>query len=193
MEARHTDKHFYPQLPDNVWEDAPRVHWETFSRDVEDLIKIIIRTQHMRQRAWPLLPKGDARWVDYFNEFLEYFEFQQQKFTTLDPQRVLIVCVGGFSSPIEELTRCLHKNLDRNSNITEITMVVEDCVDFEAAELGELIANSLTPIKLDVNIASLDVIAEILEHHRAGSKSPSLILPKKNKTDMLKSFRRHVY
>ena len=189
MEARHTDTHFFPQLPDSVWENTPRVHWKTFSEDVESLIKIIIRTQHLRQRAWPLLPEGDSHWVDYFNEFSEYFEFQQQKFTTLDPQRVLIVCVGGFSSPTEELTRCLHKNLDRNSNITEITMVIEDCVDFEEAELGELIANSLTPIKLDVNIASLDVIAEILEHHRARGKSLSLILPKKNKADMLKSFR----
>ena len=189
MEARHTDSHFYPQLPDSVWENAPRVHWETFSENVADLIKIIIRTQHLRQRDWPLLPKGDSHWIDYFNEFLEYFEFQQQKFKTLDPQRVLIVCVGGFSSPTEELTRCLHKNLDRNSNITEITMVIEDCVDFEEAELGELIANSLTPIKLDVNIASLDVIAEILEHHRARGKSLSLILPRKNKADMLKSFR----
>ena len=189
MEVRHTDSHFYPQLPDSVWENAPRVHWKTFSEDVESLIKIIIRTQHLRQRAWPLLPEGDSHWVDYFNEFLEYFEFQQQKFTTLDPQRVLIVCVGGFSSPAEELTRCLHKNLDRNSNITEITMVIEDCVDFEEVELGELIANSLTSIKLDVNIASLDVIAEILEHHRARGKSLSLILPRKNKVDMLKSFR----
>ena len=189
MEARHTDSHFYPQLPDSVWENAPRVHWKTFSEDVESLMKIIIRTQHLRQRAWSLLPEGDSHWVDYFNEFLEYFEFQQQKFTTLDSQRVLIVCVGGFSSPTEELTRCLHKNLDRNSNITEITMVIEDCVDFEMEELGELIADSLTPINLDVNIASLDVIAEILEHHRARGKSLSLILPRKNKADMLKSFR----
>ncbi len=189
MEARHTDSHFHPQLPDSVWENAPRVHWKTFSEDVEDLIKIIIRTQHLRQRALPLLPMGDSRWISYFNEFSEYFEFQKQKFTTLDPQRVLIVCIGGFSSPTEELMRCLHKNLDRNSNITEITMVIEDCVDFEEAELGELIANSLTPIKLDVNIASLDVIAEILEHHRARGKSLSLILPKKNKVDMLKNFR----
>ena len=189
MEARHTDSHFYPQLPDSVWENAPRVHWKTFSEDVESLMKIIIRTQHLRQRAWSLLPEGDSHWVDYFNEFLEYFEFQQQKFTTLDSQRVLIVCVGGFSSPTEELTRCLHKKLDRNSNITEITMVIEDCVDFEMEELGELIADSLTPIKLDVNIASLDVIAEILEHHRARGKSLSLILPRKNKADMLKSFR----
>ena len=189
MEVRHTDRHFYPQLPDSVWENAPRVHWKTFSEDVESLMKIIIRTQHLRQRAWPLLPEGDSHWVDYFNEFLEYFESQQQKFTTLDPQRVLIVCVGGFSSPMEDLARCLHKNLDRNSNITEITMVIEDCVDFEIEELGELIADSLTPIKLDVNIASLDVIAEILEHHRARGKSLSLILPKKNKADMLKSFR----
>ena len=189
MEVRHTDSHFYPQHPDSIWEKAPRVHWETFSKDVEDFIKIMIRTQHLRQRDWPLLPEGDSRWINYFNEFLEYFESQQQKFTTLDPQRVLIVCVGGFSSPTEELTRCLHKNLDRNSNITEITMVIEDCVDFEKAELRELIANSLTPIKLDVNIASLDVIAEILEHHRARGKSLSLILPRKNKADMLKSFR----
>ena len=189
MEARHTDTHFFPQLPDNVWENAPRVHWETFSEDVKDFIKTIIRTQHRRQRDWPLLPQGDSRWISYFNEFSEYFEFQQQKFATLDPQRVLIVCVGGFSSPIEELTRCLHKNLDRNTNITEITMVIEDCVDFEEAELGELIANSLTPIKLEVRIASLDVIAEILEHHSARGKSLSLILPQKNKVDMLKSFR----
>ena len=189
MEARHTDNHFFPQLPDSVWENAPRVHWQTFSEDVKDLIKIIIRTQHLRQRDWPLLPEGDSRWIGYFNEFSEYFEFQQQKFATLDPQRVLIVCVGGFSSPIEELTRCLHKNLDRSTNITEITMVIEDCVDFEEAELGELLANSLTPIKLEVRIASLDVIAEILEHHRTRGKSLSLILPKKNKVDMLKSFR----
>ena len=68
-------------------------------------------------------------------------------------------------------------------------MVIEDCVDFEMEELGELIADSLTPINLDVNIASLDVIAEILEHHRARGKNLSLILPKKNKVDMLKSFR----
>ena len=189
MEARHTDSHFSPQLPDSVWENAPRVHWETFSEDVKDCIKIIIRTQHLRQCDWPLLPHGDSRWISYFNEFSEYFEFQQQKFTTLDTQRVLIVCIRGFSSPIEELTRCLHKNLDRNTNITEITMVIEDCVDFEEAELGELLANALTPIKLDVNIASLDVIAEILEHHRACGKSLSLILPRKNKVDMLKSFR----
>ncbi len=189
METRHTDRHFHPQLPDSVWGNAPRVQWETFSENVKDLIKTIIRTQHLRQRAWSLLPERDSGWISYFNEFSEYFEFQQQKFTTLDPQRVLIVCVGGFSSPTEELTRCLHKNLDRNSNITEITMVIEDCVDFEEVELGELIANSLTPIKLDVNIASLDVIAEILEHHRARGKSLSLILPKKNKSDMLKSFR----
>ena len=39
MEVRHTDSHFYPQIPDSVWEDAPRVHWETFSEDVEDLMK----------------------------------------------------------------------------------------------------------------------------------------------------------
>ena len=189
METRHTNSHFHPQLPDSVWENAPRVQWETFSENVTDLIKTIIRTQHLRQRDWSLLPEGDSRWISSFNEFSEYFEFQQQKFTTLDPQRVLIVCVGGFSSPTEELTRCLHKNLDRNSNITEITMVIEDCVDFEEAELGELIANSFTPIKLAVNIASLDVIAEILEHHRTRGKSLSLILPKKNRIDMLKSFR----
>ena len=190
MEARHTDNHFYPQLPDSVWEDAPRVHWETFSEHVEDFIKIIIRTQHLRQRDWPLLPEGDSRWISYFNEFSEYFEFQQQKFTTLDPQRVLLVCIGGFSSPVEMLTQCLHRNrLDRNSNITEITMVIEDCVDFEIEELGELIANSLTPINLDVNIASLDVIAEILQDHRARGKNLSQILPRKNRTDMLKGFR----
>ena len=189
IEAHHTDNHFFPQLPDSVWANAPRVHWQTFSEDVKDLIKIIIRTQHLRQRDWPLLPQGDSCWISYFNEFSEYFEFQQQKFATLDPQRILIVCVGGFSSPIEELTRCLHKNLDRNTNVTEITMVIEDCVDFEMEELGELIANSLTPINLDVNIASLDVIAEILGHHRARGKSLSLILPRKNKVDMLKSFR----
>ena len=189
MEVRHTDKHFHPQLPDSVWENAPRVHWETLSEHVEDFIKIIIRTQHLRQCAWPLLPEGDSHWVNYFNEFLEYFKFKKQKFTTLDPQRALIICVGGFSSPTEELTRCLHKNLDQNSNITEITMVIEDCVDFEEVELGELIANSLTPIKLDVNIASLDVIAEILVHHRTCGNSPSLILPPKNRTDMLKSLR----
>lgn len=190
MEARHTDSHFYPQLPDNVWEDAPRVHWETFSEHVEDCMKVIIRTQHMRQRGWPLLPEGDSSWIGYFNEFLEYFEFQQQKFTTLDPQRVLLVCIGGFSSPVEMLTQCLHRNLlDRNSNITDITMFIEDCVDFEIEELEELIANSLTPINLDVNIASLDVIAEILQDHRARGKNLSQILPRKNRTDMLKGFR----
>ena len=189
MEACHTDSHFHPQLPDSVWENAPRVHWETFSENVEDFIKIIIRTQHLRQRDWSLLPEGDPHWVDYFNEFLEYFESQQQKFTTLDPQRVLIVCVGGFSSPMEDLARCFHKNLDRNSNITEIVMVIEDCVDFEIEELKELVAASLTPIKLDVNIASLDVIAEILQDHRARGKNLSQILPRKNRTDMLKSFR----
>ena len=68
-------------------------------------------------------------------------------------------------------------------------MVIEDCVDFEMEELGELIADSLTPIKLDVNIASLDVIAEILEHHRKQGRNLSQILPRKNRTDMLKSFR----
>ena len=190
MEVRRTKTHFHPRLPDTVWENAPRVNWETFSEQVEDLFKIIIRTQHMRQRNWDLLPDGDSRWVDYFNEFLEYFEWQRKKFATLDPQRVLLICIGGFSSPMDMLTQCLHRNrLDRNSNITDITMVIEDCVDFEMEELGELIANSLTPIKLDVNIASLDVIAEILEHHRTRRKSLSLILPEKNKTDMLKSFR----
>ena len=193
MEAHYTDGHFYPQLPDSVWGNAPRVNWHTFSEQVEDFMKVILRTQQRRQRDWPLLPEGDPHWVNYFKEFLEYFEFGKQKFTTLDPQRALLVCIGGFSSPIETLTQCLHKNLDRNSNITEITMViedcVEDCVDFEMEELEELIADSLTPIKLDVNIASLDVIAEILEHHRACGKNPSLILPKKNRTDMLKSFR----
>ena len=190
MEVRHTDTHFYPQLPARVWEDAPRVHWETFSKQVEDFMKVIIRTQHLRQRDWPLLPKGDPHWVNYFNEFLKYFKFQKQKFSTLDPQRALLVCIGGFSSPVEVLTQCLHRNLlDRNSNITDITMVIEDCVDFETEEFGKLIADSLTPIKLDVNIASLDVIAEILEHHRACGKSLSLILPKKNRTDMLKGLR----
>ena len=191
METRYTDSHFYPPLPDSVWENAPRVHWKTFSEDVESLMKIIIRTQHLRQRAWPLLPEGDPHWIGYFKEFSEYFEFQKQKFTKLDSQRALLVCIGGFSSPVEMLTQCLHRNLlDRNSNITEITMVIEDCVDFEEMELRELIANSLTPIKLnDVNTASLDVIAEILEHHRARGKSLSLILPRKNKADMLKSFR----
>ena len=79
MGARHTDTHFFPQLPDRVWEDAPRVHWKTFSEQIEDLIKIIIRTQHLRQRNWPLLPEGDSRWIGYFNEFSEYFESQQQK------------------------------------------------------------------------------------------------------------------
>ena len=68
-------------------------------------------------------------------------------------------------------------------------MVIEDCVDFEIEELGELIANSLTPINLDVNIASLDVIAEILQDHRARGKNLSQILPRKNRTDMLKGFR----
>ena len=190
METRHTDRHFCPELPDDVWENAPRVHWETFSEQVEAFMKVIIRTQHLRQRNWPLLPEGNPHWVNYFNEFLEYFEFQQQKFTTLDPQRTLLVCIGGFSSPVEMLTQCLHRNsLDRNSNITEITMVIEDCVDFEMEELGELIADSLTPIKLDVNIASLDVIAEILEHHRKQGRNLSQILPRKNRTDMLKSFR----
>ncbi|RKU18322.1 hypothetical protein C6503_09750 [Candidatus Poribacteria bacterium] len=189
MEVEHTKTNFCPQLPDSVWENAPRVHWETFSEHVEDLIKIIIRTQQRRQWNWPLLPEGDSHWVAYFNEFLEHFEFQKQKFATLNPQRVLLVCIGGLSSPVEMLTQCLHKNLDRNSNITEITMVVEDCVDFEMGELTELIANSLTPIKLDINVASLDVIAEILKHHRAAGKSLSQILPTRNRTDMLKSFR----
>ena len=69
MEVRHTDTHFHPQLPARVWEDAPRVHWETFSAQVEDFIKIIIRTQHLRQRDWSLLPEGDPHWVNYFNEF----------------------------------------------------------------------------------------------------------------------------
>ncbi len=189
MEVRHTDSHFYPQFPDSVWENAPRVHWKTFSKWVEDFIKIIIRTQHLRQRDWPLLPKGNSHWIDYFNDFLEHFEFQKRKFATLDPQRVFLACIGDGSSPVEMLTQCLHRNLDRNSNITEITMVIEDCVDFEMEELGELIANSLTPIKLDVNIASLDMIAEILEHHRTLGKNLSQILPQKNKTYMLKSFR----
>lgn len=189
MEVEHTKTNFCPQLPDSVWENAPRVHWETFSEHVEDFMKIIIRTQQRRQRNRPLLPEGDSHWVAYFNEFLEHFESQKQKFATLNPQRVLLVCIGGLSSPVEMLTQCLHKNLDRNSNITEITMVVEDCVDFEMGELTELIANSLTPIKLDINVASLDVIAEILEHHRAAGKSLSQILPRKNRTDMLKSFR----
>ncbi len=189
MEVRHTDNHFYPQLPACVWENAPRVNWNTFSEQVEDFMKVIIRTQHLRQRDWPLLPEGDSHWANYFNEFFEYFKFQKQKFATLDPQRALLVCTGD-SSPVEMLTQCLHRNLlNRNSNITEITMVIEDCVDFEEAELIELIANSLTPIKLDVNIASLDVIAEILAHHRARGKSSSLILPPKNRIDMLKSFR----
>ena len=189
MEARHTDTHFFPQLPDSVWKNAPRVHWQTFSENVEDFIKIIIQTQHLRQRAWQLLPEGDSRWISYFNEFSEYFESQKHKFTTLAPQRGLLVCIGGLSSPVEVLTQCLHKNLDRNSNITEITMVIEDCVKFQEEDLRELIANSLTPIKLDVNIASLDVIAEILEHHRAAGKNLSQILPRRNRTDMLKSFR----
>ncbi len=190
MEVRHTDSHFYPQLPESVWENAPRVHWKTFSEDVESLIKVIIRTQHLRQHDWPLLPEGDPHWVNYFNEFLKYFKFQKQKFSMLDPQRALLVCIGGFSSPVEVLTQCLHRNLlDRNSNITEITMVIEDCVDFEIEALAELIADSLTPIKLDVNSAALDVIAEILEHHRAKGRNLSQILPTKNRTDMLKSFR----
>ena len=189
MEVHHTDSHFYPQLSDTVWENAPRVNWDTFSKQVEDFIKIIIRTQHLRQRDWSLSPKGDTRWIGYFNEFSEYFEFQKQKFTTLDPQHAFLACIGGFSSPVEMLAQCLHKNLDRNSNITEITMVIEDCVDFEIEELGELIANSLTPIKLYVNTASLDVIAEILQDHRARGKNLSQILPRKNRTDMLKSFR----
>ena len=149
MEVRHTKTHFHPQLPDSMWEDAPRVHWKTFSEQVEDFIKIIIRTQHLRQRDWHLLPEGDPHWIDYFNEFLEHYEIQKRKYATLDPQRVFLACIGGFSSPVEMLTQCLHRNLlDRNSNITEITMVIEDCVDFERGELGELIANSLTPIKL---------------------------------------------
>ena len=189
MEVRHTKTHFHPQLPDTVWENAPRVNWETFSEQVEDFMKIIIRTQRMRQRDWSLLPKGDQRWIDYFNEFLEYFEYQKQKFTTLDPQHAFIACVGGFSSPMEELARCLDKNLDRNTNITNITMVIEDCVDFDTEELEKLIADSLTPINLDVNIASLDVIAEILEHHRALGRNLSQILPRKNSTYMLKRLR----
>ena len=60
METRHTERHFHPQLPDSVWENAPRVQWETFSENVADLIKTIIRTQHLRQRAWSLLPEGDS-------------------------------------------------------------------------------------------------------------------------------------
>ena len=86
MEVRHTDNHFHPQLPDSVWENAPRVHWETLSEHVEDFMKIIIQTQHLRRRNWSLLPEGDPHWVARFNEFLEHFEFEKQKPTTLGPQ-----------------------------------------------------------------------------------------------------------
>ena len=167
METRHTDTHFFPQLPDSVWENAPRVHWETFSENVEDLMKIIIQTQNLRQRDWPLLPEGDPHWVDYFNKFLERFEFQQQKFATLDPQHVLLVCAGHLSSPVEMLRQCLDKNLDPNSNPPAITMVIEDCVDFEGEEFRELTANSVAPIKLDVEFVSIDVITNILKSFRS--------------------------
>ena len=163
MEVRHTDKHFHPQLPDSVWENAPRVHWETFSEHVEDSMKTIIQTQHLRQRNWSLLPEGDSHWVGRFNGFLEHFEFEKQKSTTLGPQHVFLVCVGGFSSPVEMLKQCLDKNLDRNSNITEITMVVEDSVDFQREELGELITNFVAPIKLDIGTVSIDMMTDILK------------------------------
>ena len=167
MEVRHTDSYFSPQLPDAVWEDAPRVAWQTLSEQVEDYIKIIIRTQHLRQRNWPLLPEGDPHWVDYFNEFLEYFEFEKQKTTTLDPEHILLVCVGHLSSPVEMLRQCLDKNLDPNSNLPAITMVIEDCVDFEGEEFRELTANFVAPIKLDIKPVSIDLITNILKSFRS--------------------------
>ena len=69
MEVEHTKTNFHPQLPDSVWENAPRVHWETFSEHVEDSMKIIIQTQPLRQRDWSLLPEGDPHWMDCFNDF----------------------------------------------------------------------------------------------------------------------------
>lgn len=106
-------------------------------------------------------------------------------------QRARLVCIGGFSSPGEMLARCLHKNLDRNSNITEITMVVEDCIEFEMDELGELLENSPIPITLHlVPPVSLEQIAEILQDSRNSGVTPSHILPAKDRTDMLERRRR---
>lgn len=106
-------------------------------------------------------------------------------------QRALLVCIGGFSSPGQVLARCLHKNLDRNSNITEITMVVEDCIEFEMDELDELLENSPIPITHDlVYPVSLEQIAEILQDSRNSGVTPSHILPAKDRTDMLECRRR---
>lgn len=154
MEVEHTKTNFCPQLPDSVWENAPRVHWETFSEHVEDSMKIIIQTQHLRRRDWSLLPEGDSHWVSRFNEFL-------------GPQHVLLVCAGGFSSPVGMLKQCLDKNLDRNSNITDITMFIENCVDFEREELGELIGNFVVPIKFGIETVSADIITGILKSVRS--------------------------
>lgn len=173
MEVEHTKTNFYPQLPDTVWENAPHVAWQTLFEHVEDFMNIIIRTQHLRQCACNLLPDGDPRWVAYFKELLEHHYVEKEESTIQDSHRVLLVCLGGLLSPIEMLTQCLHKNLDQHSNITEITMVIEDCVEFESEELGALIAASPTPINLDVNIASPAVIAEIVQHHRAHRNSHS--------------------
>ena len=78
MEVEHTKTNFYPQLPDTVWKNAPRVAWQTLSEHVEDFMNIIIRTQHLRQRAWNLQPDGDTRWVAYFNELLERYKVEQE-------------------------------------------------------------------------------------------------------------------
>ena len=120
---------------------------------------------------------------------MDFHKSQKEKFKRLKPQRVFIGCVGGFSSPLEMLTQCLYKNLDRNTNITEITMVVEDCVKFEVEELGQLVASTINPINLDIKIASLEQMAEILQELRLRGKSLSYILPAKNRTYMLKSLR----
>ena len=189
LEVRHTETNFYPQLPDTVWEEAPQVAWEVFSEDIRNLIDIIIRTQHLRKRSWKLIPDGDANWIECFNALVDSHEAQKEKFTKLKPQRVFIGCIGGFSSPLEMLTQCLHKNLDRNTNITDITMVIEDCIEFEVEELGQLIASTINPINLDIRIASLEQIAEILQEHRQRGKSLSHILPTKNKVYMLKNCR----
>lgn len=105
-------------------------------------------------------------------------------------QRALLVCIRGASSPVEMLARCLHKNnLDRNSNITEITMVVEDCIELEVDKFGELLESSSTPIDLKVGHASLEQIAENLQDWRNRGVTLSQILPAKNRTDMLESCR----
>ncbi len=189
MEVRHTETHFSPELPETVWEETPRVHWETLSEHVQDFIDIIIRTQHLRERNWRLMPDGDTNWIEYFNAFMDFHKSQKEKFKRLKPQRVFIGCVGGFSSPLEMLTQCLHKNLDQNTNITEITMVVEDCVKFEVEELRQLVASTINPINLDIKIASLEQMAEILQEHRQRGINLSYILPAKNRTYMLKSLR----